>query len=245
VQTTSTASKAPTATSRDIRNIRARLERWELDHLRALSTSLHTQLEEANTRAAEAESWAHTWWRNAECLQEELLLLASETGRAVGLTQQGDVMVVKVDSDQSPEHTPPAPGHPWPAQGGTYIGIAPAEGNLPARHLVVLDIEPSTKLTWANAVQWAQTHGNGARLPTQLEALFAFTTAKAAFKPEWHWTLTQNDRGGAFCQSFEGGYSSWGGKECELRVRACRGLALQTFTPLSLDPAAATTPSGA
>lgn len=144
-----------------------------------------------------------------------------------------------------PEHTPPLPGHPWPAQGGTYIGIAPAEGNLPARHLVMLDIEPSTKLNWANAVQWAQTHGNGARLPTQLEALFAFTTAKAAFKPEWHWTLTQYDRSNAFCQSFQYGGSGWDFKDGELRVRACRGLALQTFTPLSLDPAGATTPSGA
>lgn len=145
-----------------------------------------------------------------------------------------------------PATTPPTPGHPWPAQGGTYIGIAPAEGNLPARHLVILDIEPSTKLTWANAVQWAQTHGNGARLPTQLEALFAFTTAKAAFKPELHWTLTQYDRYYAFSQSFEGGFSLWYSEGYELRVRACRGLALQTFTPLTLDPAAgATTPSGA
>ncbi len=245
MQPTSTAppAAAPTATPLNLKNIRTRLERWELDHLRALAASLDDQLETTTKRAEEAEMWAETWWRNVESLREELQNLASETGHAVDLTQQGEVLVVKVDGDQSPEHTPPAPGHPWPAQGGTYIGIAPAEGNLPARHLVALDIVG--EFTWPEAVKWATSHGNGARLPTQLEAMLAFTTAKAAFKPVYHWTLTQISPGLAFVQGFEYGSSNWGRKDGSRLVRPFRGLALQTFTPLTLDPTGATTPSGA
>lgn len=130
---------------------------------------------------------------------------------------------------------PPAPGQHWPEQGGTYIGIAPAEGTLPMRHLVVLDVEPDSRLTWRKAIDWALDQGNGARLPTQLEAMFAWTTARAAFKPGWHWTGTQSSRNFAFVQDFEYGGSYWGGKDDERRVRAVRGLDLQTLNPLTGD----------
>lgn len=129
---------------------------------------------------------------------------------------------------------PPAPGQHWPAQGGTYIGIASAEGDLPARHLVALDIKPpKEQMNWADAVKWAQALGNGARLCTQLEGVHAYTTAKQAFKTSgYYWTGTQYSRISAFVQDFEDGSSVWYGKGSEHRVRAFRGLALQTFTPL-------------
>lgn len=130
---------------------------------------------------------------------------------------------------------PPAPGQHWPAQSGTYLGIAPAEGDLPARHLVALDIEAPTKLNWANAVTWATGLGNGARLPTQFEAMIAFTIAKSTFKKEYHWTGTQYSSINAFALVFEYGDSYWLSKSNEFRVRPFRGLALQTFTPLSLQ----------
>lgn len=223
---------ATATTNRDIKNIRSRLERWELTHLRALAASLHEQLESAETRATEAESWANTWWRNAETLQEELLQLAEESGARVGLTQQGDIVVLQTGT--TPETTPPAPGQHWPAQGGIYIGIASAEGDLPARHLVALDIEPSKeRMDWADAVKWAASIGNGARLCTQLEGVHAYTTARHAFKTNgYYWTGTQTSRYYAFVQGFETGLSFWGIKGYERRVRAFRGLALQTFTPL-------------
>lgn len=134
--------------------------------------------------------------------------------------------------------TPPLPGQPWPAQGGTYIGIAPAEGTLPMRHLVALDIAPgddaTTERNWADACAWAIAQGNGARLPTQLEALFAYTTSKAAFAKDLYWTGTQGGRTCAFYQSFAYGNSYWRGKDYELRCRAFRGFDLHTFTPLPL-----------
>lgn len=228
----SATTNRDTRDTRDIKNIRARLERWELTHLRALAASLHEQLESAETRATEAESWANTWWRNAETLQEELLQLAEESGARVGLTQQGDIVVLQ--PGLTPETTPPAPGQHWPAQGGTYIGIASAEGDLPARHLVALDIEPpKERMIWADAVKWAQSLGNGARLCTQLEGVHAYTTAKQAFKTSgYYWTGTQLSRHDAFVQGFKDGHSYWDLKDSEHRVRAFRGLALQTFTPL-------------
>lgn len=128
---------------------------------------------------------------------------------------------------------PPHPGQHWPEQGGTYIGIAPAESTLPMRHLVVLDAKPAKRLTWEKAIAWAQEQDNGARLPTQLEAMFAFTISRTAFEPNWHWTGTQHSRHDAFVQDFEYGSSSFGNKDFEHRVRAFRGLALQTFAPLT------------
>lgn len=217
-------------TNRDIKNIRSRLERWELAHLRALAASLHEQLKAAETRATEAESWANTWWRNAETLQEELLQLAEESGAHIGLTQQGDVLVLKPEA--TPETTPPAPGQHWPAQGGTYIGIGSAEGDLPARHVVALDIEAPELMNHADAIQWALSLGNGARLCTQLEAVHAYTTAKHAFKPGLHWTGTQGSSINAFAQDFEYGFSYWFHKGSQRLVRPFRGLDLQTFTPL-------------
>lgn len=225
---------AASAGSINIKNIRSRLDRWELDHLRALAASLHSQLEAAEKRAEEAEMWSASWWRNAETLQEELLQLSNETNTKLGLTQEGDLVVLKPGT--TPETTPPAPGQHWPAQGGTYLGIAPAEGDLPARHLVALDIEAPTKLKWADAIKWATDLGHGARLPTQLEAMIAFTIAKSAFKKEYHWTGTQTSSSNAFAQDFECGFSYWRYLNHDFRVRPFRGLALQTFTPLSVQP---------
>lgn len=43
--------------------------------------------------------------------------------------------------------TPPAPGQPWPGQGGIYICTLPAQFGLPARHLVV-GANEAEDLTW-------------------------------------------------------------------------------------------------
>lgn len=100
-------------------------------------------------------------------------------------------------------------------------------------HLVVLDDKPANRLNWKDAITWADSLGNGARLPTQLEALFAWTTSPETFEDAWYWTSTQLSRYNAFAQDFEYGYSSWGGKHYEFRVRPVRGLALHTFAPLT------------
>jgi hypothetical protein len=135
---------------------------------------------------------------------------------------------IKVSATQ-----PPLPGQHWPEQGGTYIGISSAEGDKPMHHLVVLDDKPANRMNWKDAMTWADSLGNGARLPTQLEALFAWTTSPETFEDAWYWTGTQYSRSSAFAQVFETGYSRWYYKDNEFRVRPVRGLALHTFAPLT------------
>ena len=81
--------------------IRARLERWELAHLRTLAASLHEQLENAELRVENAERIAssaeHTaifWQDNAMELQADLVR-ALGGDAAPGITQDGNLVVAQ------------------------------------------------------------------------------------------------------------------------------------------------------
>jgi len=217
-------------TTLNIKNIRSRLDRWELTHLRELAASLKNSLDAAELRAAEAEARAESWMEHAEVLRDDLTVLAQETGAQIGLSKDGTISILSSDN------SPPNPGQYWPAQGGIYLGIAPAEGDLPMRHLVALNTDTPAKANWANAIKLASAPGNGARLGTQLEMMIAYTVAKAAFKARTYWTSTQNSSYGAFAQDFEDGYSGWGFKSLEFLVVPVRGLSLHDFTPLPAQP---------
>jgi chromosome segregation ATPase len=76
-----------------IKRLRARLNRWELEHLRELAASLHEQLEEARLRAYCAEGRAEMWQFAAEQLESEI----AESGREpakLGLTMQGELVLM-------------------------------------------------------------------------------------------------------------------------------------------------------
>jgi Xaa-Pro aminopeptidase len=80
-----------------IKRLRARLNRWELEHLRELAASLHEQLEDALSRAYSAEHCSEMWRDAAEQLQNEM----RESGGAhatLGLTMQGDLVLVSGES---------------------------------------------------------------------------------------------------------------------------------------------------
>lgn len=226
-------AEAPEACSKQfIKRIQARLDRWELDHLRGHAASLSDQLDAATARAESAEAQLDNTHRWVESLQDELRALADAQGKTLGLTQAGDIVVLQPEAT-----TVPKPGQHWPEQGGTYIGISSAEGDVPAHHLVALDAPAPKSMTWAAAKKWVASLGDGARLPTQLEAVLAWTTSPAAFeKTGWYWTGTQLSRSSAFVQVFEYGSSHWSNKDNEHRVRAFRGLTLETFTPLPAEP---------
>lgn len=90
-----TAAPAP-AQAKTIAALRKRLERWELDHLRALSVSLHQQLEIANERAEQLQSDLDHAWRNAEAWQDNAMELVKQLeaeGQTVGLTITGALVV--------------------------------------------------------------------------------------------------------------------------------------------------------
>ena len=84
-----------------IKRLRARFERWELAHLRELAASLHERLEEAERRAEEAERRAGWCDRRADIaeqlnaeLEEDLRSRGEHNGPRVGLTQQGELILL-------------------------------------------------------------------------------------------------------------------------------------------------------
>ena len=83
----------PVDAKRCVQSLRRRLARWELQHLRTLSTELHAKLEEAESRAAEAESQAHFWWDHSMRLQEDWQ--ADNPSGAIGLTKDGALVVLR------------------------------------------------------------------------------------------------------------------------------------------------------
>ncbi len=66
-------------------------------------------------------------------------------------------------------------------------------------------------------------------LPARGELWALRANVPELFEKEWHWSSTQLGRLIAFAQDFEDGYSSWGSKDYELRVRAVRRIPLQHF----------------
>jgi hypothetical protein len=84
-----------------IKRLRARFERWELTHLRELAASLHERLAEAERRADIAESDARWSERRAdiaeqlnEALQDDLRSHGEPNGPRIGLTQQGELILL-------------------------------------------------------------------------------------------------------------------------------------------------------
>jgi Xaa-Pro aminopeptidase len=77
-----------------IKRLRARLNRWELEHLRQLASDLHEQLEWALSAASSAEHRADMWQSVAEQLQDAMAE-SGGTPATVGLTMHGDLVLMK------------------------------------------------------------------------------------------------------------------------------------------------------
>ena len=80
---------------RTLQNLRRRLERWELDHLRALAIELNARVERAEAEIERAWESAEFWQRNGMELQQALI----DAGETLGLTQDGAIGVVRTDDD--------------------------------------------------------------------------------------------------------------------------------------------------
>ena len=88
--------------------------------------------------------------------------------------------------------TPPAPGQPWPGQGGIYICTLPAQFGLPARHLVVGTNE-AEDLTWGPYDEEAA----GATSQTDGRANTAALTASGKGHPAAAWASQYTEDGHA------------------------------------------------
>jgi hypothetical protein len=108
---------------------------------------------------------------------------------------------------------------------GVYAGISRGEDSQPDGHIFLLADKPR-KMDWAAAVKWAESLGNGARLPSKSESALIYANLKDQVDEEWHWTGTQYSDGSAWYQYFTNGYQDSYLKTYEGRARAVRRLIL-------------------
>ena len=81
-----------------VKVIRTRLARWELDHLRKLAAQQAEQLDAASERIEALEAEVLQAWRTAESWQDDANELARDLqnmGAAVGLTQSGHLVALQ------------------------------------------------------------------------------------------------------------------------------------------------------
>ena len=113
--------------------------------------------------------------------------------------------------------TLPAIGQPLDA--GTFYGITTTPDG--KHHAVVLlEDKPSKRLTWKQAMNWADKVGG--QLPSRPVAALLYANAKAQFEEDWHWTNEECSASYAWYCTFDGGYQSYGRKSSEGCARAVR-----------------------
>ncbi len=74
--------------------IQRRLDRWELAHLRSLAANLAERIDELEHRLIAAEDSAE-FWRESHHRLEDHLLDETEDARCIGLTHEGNLLVVR------------------------------------------------------------------------------------------------------------------------------------------------------
>jgi len=132
----------------------------------------------------------------------------------------------------------PAIGQHLPELGGTYIGISSDLKGGATGHLVLLDARPTTRMTWKAAIAWAESLGDGARLPTRAEAMLIFTNTTNRPTSGWHWTSEEEDASYAWGCYFSTGDQNDNHKGNDLSAVAVRRLSLQSFNSLTSVEAA-------
>lgn len=80
---------------RAIKTLQRKLEKLELEHLRQHALELHTRLEQAESELDRATESANFWQDHAMELQRALSDDEHATHRCVGITKQGELMVVQ------------------------------------------------------------------------------------------------------------------------------------------------------
>lgn len=80
---------------RTLVGLKRRLDRWELDHLRQHAAELAERLEDAERRLSYADEQADFWREQCMRLEEAITDEDSGSGRQIGLTLSGDLVVVE------------------------------------------------------------------------------------------------------------------------------------------------------
>lgn len=102
-------------------------------------------------------------------------------------------------------------GAPIPGlDGAIYIGIAPAEGDMPQAHLVLWKDSCSSAQDFETSVAFAKAvdPATDSHLPTSTESALLYATVRDQIKKDdWYWTSTyyNEDKDAAFVQTFSHG----------------------------------------
>lgn len=84
--------------NRKLQTLKRKLERMELEHLRAHAAALAERLEQAEAEVESLRDSANFWQRDAMLMQEMMHDENFSTHRCVGITRSGELMVVKHDA---------------------------------------------------------------------------------------------------------------------------------------------------
>jgi hypothetical protein len=123
--------------------------------------------------------------------------------------------------------TVPKIGDAWPEHGGIYAGISRGEDGAADAHIVLLEATPEDGMTWADAVKWAKSLGDGARLPTRFESALLYANLRDKLDTDnWHWTGTQYSDYNAWSQYFSNSTQNCYYKSAKARARAVRRFVL-------------------
>lgn len=88
-----------TTTNRNLQALKRKLERMELEHLRAHALELHEQIEQLQSDLALTSSSLDFWQRDAMNMQEALLDPEHANARQIGITRSGELLVVRTGGD--------------------------------------------------------------------------------------------------------------------------------------------------
>lgn len=106
--------------------------------------------------------------------------------------------------------------------GERYAGpVLDADGRI-KHHLVLLPERPEQRLSWQDAMAWAE--GIGAQLPDRQEQALLFANCKPHMKQVWHWSCQEDeeDASSAWDCCFDDGNQTSTHKSCELSAVAVR-----------------------
>ncbi len=104
--------------------------------------------------------------------------------------------------------------------GEHYAGLVLDVSGQPEHHLVLMASVPDNRLSWKDAMAWAERVGGV--LPTRQEQALLFATCKQHIAVDWYWSSEQFSASGAWSQAFSNGYQSLIHQSAELRARAVR-----------------------
>ena len=105
--------------------------------------------------------------------------------------------------------------------GEHYAGLVLNDDGAPSHHLILLPGE-AEKITWGDAIDWADQAGGS--LPSRREQALLYANCKGEFREAWYWSGEEHTTDGAYAWSQYFGYGNQylSRKSYEGRARAVR-----------------------